>query len=145
MKLRLQDVRDDPLADVDKEKVDVMMYCTGGIHCDVYSTMLRQVKVVLIGSIVALFLCSQIRPPQMFFNYLKEESSHKWAGNLFVVDSRLAFRPEVYNSKTTEEGFESKDTVRIESFYSTTGVAFARCQPCVDPLANPRHGTVRTP
>lgn len=32
---------DDPLAGVDKENTDVMMYCTGGIRCDVYSTILR--------------------------------------------------------------------------------------------------------
>ena len=31
----------DPLADADKEKTDVLMYCTGGIRCDVYSTILR--------------------------------------------------------------------------------------------------------
>lgn len=31
----------DPLADLDKEKTDILMYCTGGIRCDVYSTILR--------------------------------------------------------------------------------------------------------
>lgn len=31
----------DPLATVDKEKSDILMYCTGGIRCDVYSTILR--------------------------------------------------------------------------------------------------------
>ncbi|KDO44271.1 hypothetical protein CISIN_1g0258472mg, partial [Citrus sinensis] len=30
----------DPLADLDKEKTDILMYCTGGIRCDVYSTIL---------------------------------------------------------------------------------------------------------
>ncbi|KAM1238873.1 hypothetical protein TB2_039499 [Malus domestica] len=32
----------DPLENVDKEKTDVLMYCTGDIRCNVYSTILRQ-------------------------------------------------------------------------------------------------------
>lgn len=36
-----QVVDSDPLADVDKEKTEILMYCTGGIRCDVYSTILR--------------------------------------------------------------------------------------------------------
>ncbi|KAK1304010.1 hypothetical protein QJS10_CPB11g02282 [Acorus calamus] len=31
----------DPLATVDKEQTDILMYCTGGIRCDVYSAILR--------------------------------------------------------------------------------------------------------
>lgn len=33
----------DPLAGIDKEHTDVLMYCTGGIRCDVYSIILRWV------------------------------------------------------------------------------------------------------
>lgn len=36
-----QALASDPLAKVDKEKTDILMYCTGGIRCDVYSTILR--------------------------------------------------------------------------------------------------------
>ncbi len=32
---------DDPLSGINKDVDEVMMYCTGGIRCDVYSTMLR--------------------------------------------------------------------------------------------------------
>ncbi|CAI8620026.1 unnamed protein product [Vicia faba] len=32
----------DPLSNVDKENANILMYCTGGIRCDVYSTILRQ-------------------------------------------------------------------------------------------------------
>ncbi|KAL3693849.1 hypothetical protein R1sor_007500 [Riccia sorocarpa] len=123
-----EEVSDDPLADVNKEKVDVMMYCTGGIRCDVYSTMLRAKGFKNLYSLKG-----------GISNYLKEEGSEKWAGNLFVFDSRLAVPPKVYNSKATEEGGENKDTVRVESLNSTTEGAFARCQLCGDPLANPRH------
>ncbi|GAU37686.1 hypothetical protein TSUD_209750 [Trifolium subterraneum] len=31
----------DPLSNVDKENTNILMYCTGGIRCDVYSTILR--------------------------------------------------------------------------------------------------------
>ncbi|MBA0604477.1 hypothetical protein Godav_017134 [Gossypium davidsonii] len=37
----LQGVASDQLLQVDKEKTDILMYCTGGIRCDVYSTILR--------------------------------------------------------------------------------------------------------
>ncbi|XP_039063219.1 rhodanese-like domain-containing protein 8, chloroplastic isoform X4 [Hibiscus syriacus] len=36
-----QGVASDQLSQVDKEKTDILMYCTGGIRCDVYSTILR--------------------------------------------------------------------------------------------------------
>ncbi|KAH1236193.1 Rhodanese-like domain-containing protein 8, chloroplastic [Glycine max] len=32
----------DPLSNVDEEKANILMYCTGGIRCDVYSTILRK-------------------------------------------------------------------------------------------------------
>lgn len=31
----------DPLTGVDRERTDILMYCTGGIRCDVYSAILR--------------------------------------------------------------------------------------------------------
>ncbi|XP_042961422.1 rhodanese-like domain-containing protein 8, chloroplastic isoform X2 [Carya illinoinensis] len=37
----IQNVASDPLANADKENTDILMYCTGGIRCDVYSTILR--------------------------------------------------------------------------------------------------------
>ncbi|KAF5200485.1 alpha/beta-Hydrolases superfamily protein [Thalictrum thalictroides] len=37
----LQFTSSDPLASVDKEKTDILMYCTGGIRCDIYSYILR--------------------------------------------------------------------------------------------------------
>ncbi|KAL2633892.1 hypothetical protein R1flu_005371 [Riccia fluitans] len=123
-----EEVNDDPLADVDKEKVDVMMYCTGGIRCDVYATMLRANGFKNLYSLKG-----------GISNYLKEEGSEKWAGNLFVFDSRLAVPPEVYHSKSTEKGGTNEDTVREKSVDSRTQEAFARCRLCGDPLSNPRH------
>ncbi|XP_057967011.1 rhodanese-like domain-containing protein 8, chloroplastic isoform X2 [Malania oleifera] len=36
-----QAIAPDPLAHVNKEETDILMYCTGGIRCDVYSAILR--------------------------------------------------------------------------------------------------------
>lgn len=64
---------------VDPKKTPVMMYCTGGIRCELYSAILKKKgfdKVYqLDGGII---------------NYgLKEGNSH-WLGKLFVFDDRMA-------------------------------------------------------
>jgi UPF0176 protein len=71
-------------ADALKEKTDpvktpVMMYCTGGIRCELYSALLKQKgfeKVYqLNGGVIG---------------YGLEEGSQHWLGKLFVFDDRLA-------------------------------------------------------
>jgi UPF0176 protein len=64
---------------VDPQKTPVMMYCTGGIRCELYSALLKENGFEnvyqLDGGII---------------NYgLKEGSSH-WLGKLFVFDDRLS-------------------------------------------------------
>ena len=41
METNVDDCVSGPLSRVDKKK-PIMMYCTGGIRCDVYSTVLKQ-------------------------------------------------------------------------------------------------------
>lgn len=74
----------DSYADKLKEKNDpkstpVMMYCTGGIRCELYSAILKEKgfeKVYqLDGGII---------------NYGKKEGSSHWLGKLFVFDDRLS-------------------------------------------------------
>lgn len=66
------------LKDVDPD-TPVMMYCTGGIRCDVYSTYLRKKGFnnlyTLEGGV---------------HNYLRQEGDEGWNGSLFVFDNRLA-------------------------------------------------------
>lgn len=61
------------------------MYCTGGIRCDVYSTILRQQGFqnlyTLKGGVS---------------HYLENEGPVQWVGNLFVFDSRLSLPPPAY-------------------------------------------------
>jgi UPF0176 protein len=63
----------------DPKKTKVMMYCTGGIRCELYSALLRQEgfeKVYqLHGGVI---------------NYGMSEGSKYWHGKLFVFDDRLA-------------------------------------------------------
>lgn len=70
---------DDLKQTVDIQKTPVMMYCTGGIRCELYSSILKEKgfeKVYqLDGGVI---------------NYGLEEGSDKWLGKLFVFDDRLA-------------------------------------------------------
>ncbi|XP_010277320.1 PREDICTED: rhodanese-like domain-containing protein 8, chloroplastic isoform X2 [Nelumbo nucifera] len=110
----------DPLASVDKETTDILMYCTGGIRCDVYSTMLRQRGFqnlyTLKGGIS---------------HYLENEGPIEWVGNLFVFDSRLSLPPSSYKHEAVAEsdgsGLVSKN------------ITFARCHLCGSHLAELRH------
>ncbi|CAL4937220.1 unnamed protein product [Urochloa decumbens] len=82
----------DPLNGVDKEKTDILMYCTGGIRCDVYSTILRKKGFrnlyTLEGGVS---------------NYLKAEGPAGWVGNLFVFDGRLSLPPATFRPSEGEE------------------------------------------
>ncbi|XP_008443390.2 rhodanese-like domain-containing protein 8, chloroplastic isoform X1 [Cucumis melo] len=113
-----KDAASDPLANVDKEKTEVLMYCTGGIRCDVYSTILRergfQNLYTLKGGVS---------------NYLKDEGSKQWVGNLFVFDSRLSLPPSAYNPET-----ESCSTPQFSG-----NNAFARCYICNSQVSQLRH------
>ncbi|XWS50901.1 hypothetical protein CRYUN_Cryun12cG0129800 [Craigia yunnanensis] len=113
-------VASDQLSLVDKEKTDILMYCTGGIRCDVYSTILRQQGFqnlyTLEGGVS---------------HYLKTEGPIKWVGNLFTFDSRLSLPPSAYNQETmievsmTQEAFESDK--------------FAKCYICGSQVSELRH------
>eukprot|EP00878_Enallax_costatus_P013237 GHUV01013838.1.p1 GENE.GHUV01013838.1~~GHUV01013838.1.p1 ORF type:complete len:497 (+),score=171.69 GHUV01013838.1:611-2101(+) len=71
-----------PLKGTDPENTEVMMYCTGGIRCDVYSALLHQK-----GYKNLYTLHGGIQ------NYLREEGNEHWKGSLFVFDGRMAINP----------------------------------------------------
>ena len=139
-----QEVETDPLAGVDKEDTEIMMYCTGGIRCDVYSTILRyspiashnQQSSYKSGRPMALLFWFDLEDlvhglahrKKGFKNlyslrggvakYLKEEGASQWNGRLFVFDSRLAVPPAFYHG-------ESEDTDS-----SSSSSTIARCLTC---------------
>uniref|UniRef100_A0A5B6YMU8 Rhodanese domain-containing protein n=1 Tax=Davidia involucrata TaxID=16924 RepID=A0A5B6YMU8_DAVIN len=113
-------IASDPLASVDKEKTDILMYCTGGIRCDVYSSILRQRGFknlyTLKGGVS---------------HYLKEEGPVEWVGNLFVFDSRLSLPPSVFKPEAMTEASKTQEV--------SNNISFARCFICGSQLSELRH------
>ncbi|CAN0891407.1 Rhodanese-like domain-containing protein 8, chloroplastic [Linum grandiflorum] len=118
----------DPLANVDKEKTDVLMYCTGGIRCDVYSTILRQQGFrnlyTLKGGVS---------------HYLEREGPAGWNGNLFVFDDRLSLPPSAYNPETTLA------TENPHQTHHQNANPFARCYVCESEVSELRHRNCANP
>eukprot|EP00897_Mesotaenium_endlicherianum_P008713 jgi/Mesen1/7870/ME000042S07313 len=129
----------DPLAEVDRENTDILMYCTGGIRCDVYSTLLRERGFknlyTLAGGVA---------------RYLKEEGPNLWAGNLFVFDSRLAVAPGDYKRGGQLANGETPldDPARLGASEADGGEGgealpespeFARCASCDAALRRVKH------
>ncbi|KAL5697304.1 Rhodanese-like domain-containing protein 8 [Ranunculus cassubicifolius] len=112
----------DPLAHIDKENTDILMYCTGGIRCDIYSSILRQ------KGFQNLFTLKG-----GVSHYLQKEGPFAWVGNLFVFDSRLSLPPSTYNPNTTING---ENTRLLPEFNSST---FARCYICQSHLSELKH------
>ncbi|KAL6758985.1 hypothetical protein V8C86DRAFT_2582898 [Haematococcus lacustris] len=71
-----------PLRGMDPD-TPVMMYCTGGIRCDIYSTFLKsrgfRNLYTLEGGVQ---------------HYLREEGGEHWQGSLYVFDARMAISPQ---------------------------------------------------
>ena len=71
------------LAAADPSTTPVMMYCTGGIRCDIYSAYLKkkgfQKLYTLEGGV---------------HRYFKEQAGDGWNGSLFVFDARMAVSPD---------------------------------------------------
>lgn len=64
---------------VDSKETPVMMYCTGGIRCELYSALLRKYGFDKIYQLEGGVI-----------NYGLEEGKKHWKGKLFVFDDRLA-------------------------------------------------------
>lgn len=64
---------------VDPKTTPVMMYCTGGIRCELYSALLKE------GGFDKIY---QLEGGVI--NYGHKEGSQHWLGKLFVFDDRLA-------------------------------------------------------
>eukprot|EP00873_Tetraselmis_striata_P040615 jgi/Tetstr1/460879/TSEL_006037.t1 len=60
----------------------VMMYCTGGIRCDIYSAYLQKHGFTQLYTLEGGIA-----------NYLHQEGTDHWNGSLFVFDDRLAIGP----------------------------------------------------
>ncbi|KAM0950093.1 putative Rhodanese-like domain, rhodanase, Rhodanese-like domain superfamily [Dioscorea sansibarensis] len=114
-----EEVVSDPLTGIDKENTDILMYCTGGIRCDVYSAILRQK-----GFRNLYTLSGGVS------NYLKNEGPADWVGNLFVFDSRLSLPPSAYKPEAI---------VEARPKFISESSTFARCYLCRSELLVFKH------
>lgn len=105
-----------------KEK-KVMMYCTGGIRCEVYSALLKEQgfeKVYqLQGGVI---------------KYGLEEGGKHWLGKLFVFDDRLTV--PISEEETPVVGTCHHCKAPIENYYNCANmdcnVLFLSCQECIE-------------
>uniref|UniRef100_A0A0E0D0I7 Rhodanese domain-containing protein n=1 Tax=Oryza meridionalis TaxID=40149 RepID=A0A0E0D0I7_9ORYZ len=113
----------DPLNGINKENTDILMYCTGGIRCDVYSTILRKKGFrnlyTLKGGVS---------------NYLMEEGSAGWVGNLFVFDGRLSLPPATYKPGAGDDDDDEEEEGRNRS-----SSELGRCYACGSEVVELRH------
>ncbi|KAK3148679.1 hypothetical protein QOZ80_3AG0207300 [Eleusine coracana subsp. coracana] len=108
----------DPLHGVDKEKTDILMYCTGGIRCDVYSTILRKKG-----------FCNLYTLEGGVSHYLKMEGTAGWVGNLFVFDGRLSLPPGTLRPSWSAEAAAERSSSRW----------VGRCYACGSEVVELRH------
>ncbi|KAG9147440.1 hypothetical protein Leryth_020421 [Lithospermum erythrorhizon] len=114
-----EEIASDPLASVDKENTNVLMYCTGGIRCDVYSAILRQKGFKRLYTLKG-----------GVSHYLEKEGSAGWVGNLFVFDSRLSLPPSMYKPEAKDKSI-TKPT--------SQAAPFAKCYICDSEVSELRH------
>jgi UPF0176 protein len=111
---------------VDPQKTPVMMYCTGGIRCELYSSLLKEGgfdKVYqLEGGII---------------NYGLKEGSDHWLGKLFVFDDRLTV--PISDQPTSTIGTCHHCHISNESYYNCANMdcnhLFLCCPECLQQYA----------
>lgn len=102
----------------------VMMYCTGGIRCEVFSALLKKEGMKndvfqLHGGVI---------------RYGHEEKSRSWLGKLFVFDDRL--QVDISDEKAPPVGICHHCEGSAESYYNCANVEcnklFICCQSCLE-------------
>lgn len=76
----------------------VMMYCTGGIRCDIYSAHLRQKGFTNLYTLEG-----------GVHSYFNQVGGRGWEGSLFVFDARMAVAPKSDDSSSSDLGSSSSD------------------------------------
>jgi UPF0176 protein len=113
---------EDLRSQVQKDK-PIMMYCTGGIRCEVYSALLKdkgfENVFQLNGGII---------------NYGLEEGSKKWLGKMYVFDDRMTV--PISDEKTTVIGTCHFCECKTESYYNCANMdcneLYLSCPECLE-------------
>lgn len=113
-----------------KEKIDpktkVLMYCTGGIRCELYSSLLMEHGIQNVFQLKGGII-----------KYGLEEGSKHWKGKLFVFDDRLTV--PISPEETPVVGTCHHCQEKIESYYNCASmdcnILFLCCQACLEKFA----------
>lgn len=108
---------------IDPKKTKVMMYCTGGIRCEFFSSILKEKGIEnvyqLDGGII---------------KYGMEEKSSHWRGKVFVFDDRLAASISDVEAPTVAKCHHCQK--EAEKYYNCANMdcnfLFISCQECLE-------------
>lgn len=107
----------------DHKKKKIMMYCTGGIRCEVYSALLKEKGFENVYQLQGGVI-----------KYGIEEGGKHWLGKLFVFDDRLTV--PICKEKTPIIGSCHHCKNPIENYYNCANMdcnaLFLCCQSCID-------------
>jgi UPF0176 protein len=110
----------------DPEKIPVMMYCTGGIRCELYSSILKEKGFAEVYQLEGGII-----------NYGLEEGAAHWLGKLFVFDDRLSI--PICETETAVVGVCHHCDQPSESYYNCANMdcneLFLCCRECLQDFA----------
>ncbi len=112
--------------ETEKSPKNVLMYCTGGIRCELYSALLQEQGIENVYQLKGGII-----------NYGQEAGSSHWKGSLFVFDDRLTV--PLSEEKTDVIGKCHHCGVETESYYNCANVdcneLFLSCPECLEAKA----------
>jgi UPF0176 protein len=104
------------------ETTKVMMYCTGGIRCELYSCLLKEVGFKNVFQLEGGVI-----------QYGHEEGSAHWLGKLFVFDDRMAV-PLADNAEPISQCFHCQ--AKNDTYYNCANMdcneLFVSCPTCAE-------------
>ena len=107
----------------DTKKTDIMMYCTGGIRCELYSALLKERGFENVFQLQGGII-----------NYGLEVGSKHWNGKLFVFDDRLAVPLSEEETPVVGKCHHCKEP--IENYYNCANMdcnrLFLCCPQCLE-------------
>ncbi len=116
------DYMEDLKAKVDPKKTPVMMYCTGGIRCEVFSSLMKEHGFDEVYQLEGGVL-----------KYAQEVGDAHWLGKLFVFDDRLTVPLQENSNSVIGECHHCKTS--SESYYNCANMdcneLFLCCPDCV--------------
>jgi len=108
---------------IDLHKTKVLMYCTGGIRCEIFSSLLKEEGIEKIYQLQGGVI-----------RYGEEEKSKHWLGKLFVFDDRLSV--PVSENETKVIGVCHHCSQNTERYYNCANMdcneLFLCCEKCLE-------------